>query len=343
MTKKKKLKGDIESSGLLLFVWQRRFPLITVTVLALVVSVIVSLVITPRYSSSVILYPTPMTTLSRSLLGPGTSRDELMTFGREADAERILQILQSNTIRDRIIEKYDLMEHYGINWEGRFPITNLHKKFERNVRFRKTQYMAIEIEVRDADPDFAADMANDIAGYIDSVMNVMIRHRAESSLSIIEDEFHRLNNEIDAVEDSLRKIRELGVLDYESQSEVMTTAYATAVRQRDTASIEFFSERIDMLTRYGGIHVVLSEHQKNLTTRLGELKDAVAEARIDASRTIPYKYVVNEAFPSEKKSYPVRSLIVAVSTISAFLLTLFGLLFMDSFRRQVLNKVKSKH
>ncbi|TVR75014.1 MAG: hypothetical protein EA408_01200 [Marinilabiliales bacterium] len=336
MIKKKKLKGDIETSGLLLFVWQRRIPLIAITALALVASVIVSLLITPRYSSSVILYPTPMTTLSRSLLGPGTSRDELMTFGREADGERILQILQSNAIRDRVIEKYNLMEHYGINWEGRFPITALHKQFERNVRFRKTQYMAIEIEVRDADPQIAAEMANEIAGYIDSVMNLMTRDRAISSLAIIEDEYRSLNREIASVEDSLRKIRELGILDYESQSEVYTHAYATAVRMRDTASIEFFRQRIDRLTRYGGISLVLTEHQKNLTTRLGELSDAVAEARIDAERTLPYKYVVNEAFAAEKKSYPVRSLIVAVSTISAFLLTLFGLIFADSFRKQVL-------
>ena len=42
--------------------------------------------------------------------------------------------------------------------------------------------------------------------------------------------------------------------------------------------------------------------------------------------------IVNNAFAAEKKTYPIRWLIVVASTFSAFLLTLILLLFVESFK-----------
>lgn len=335
MGKKSKASHNLESSGLLLFIYYRRMPLLIITIAALVISVVVSVLITPRYKSSVILYPGTLASISRSLLAPAEVRGDIMRFGQESEAERLLQVLHSNTIRTYIIDKYDLINHYGIKEGSRFPYTELNNQFNNNVRFRKTRYMAIEIEVLDKDPSIAAAIANDIASHVDSVMNKILRERTYNAYKIIEEEYFRVEQEVKMIQDSLRKIRQIGVIDYESQAEVLNDAYAKAIMNRDTISINLFSDKLRTLSIYGGTYLNLRETLLHLTERLDEIKSACNEARIDAENTISYTFIVENAVEAEKKAYPVRSLIVAVSTISAFLLALFILLLSDAVRRKV--------
>ena len=335
MGKKSKAGKDLESGGLLLFIYNNRVPLVSITLLAAVVAVIVSLLITPRFRSTVILYPAPASGMAVALTGPAMLRQELTGFGVETDAERLLQVLQSDVIRDRMVEKYDLLEHYGIKADSRYPYTVLEKKFRNNVRSRKTEYMAVEIEVLDTDPVVAASMANDIAGYIDSVMNRMLKERAERTLAIVGEEYRRLKLEIETMQDSLDRIRRLGVIDYESQSEVLSNAYASAVLSGDTASMNFFRDRIRTLSAYGGAYVSLRDNLLYQVESLNELKIVYDQALVNAREQVPYKFIVDEARAAEKKSYPVRSMIVIVSTISAFIFALFVLVLIEAFRKQV--------
>jgi uncharacterized protein involved in exopolysaccharide biosynthesis len=347
MGKKLNGAGDLESRGLLMLMFRNRFPLITITIVAFIVSVVVSLLITDRYRSGVILYPAVSTSLSRFIMGTAATSGDLTGFGQEEDAERLLQVLKSDAIREKIFEKYSLMEHYGIKENNRYPLTALNKKFDSNVRFRKTEYMAIEIEVLDKDPVLAAEMANDIAGYIDSVMNDMLRERASQSLSIVREEYSRLKNEVAMIEDSLRKIREMGVMDYESQAEVLNNAYATAVLNNDSAGMSYFRNRLNTLSEWGGVYVNLRDNLVYQNEKLSDLKSVYDEVRLNASKTMPYKFIVTGARVAEKSTYPVRSLIVVVSTLSAFLLALFALVTMETLKTVVVNethgKVKPRH
>ena len=44
-----------------------------------------------------------------------------MDLGRRNRPNSCLQVLNSEPIRTRIIEKYNLMEHYEIDPEGKYP------------------------------------------------------------------------------------------------------------------------------------------------------------------------------------------------------------------------------
>jgi uncharacterized protein involved in exopolysaccharide biosynthesis len=336
MGKKTKFSKNMASGGLLLFIYQKRVPLIAITVAALIVSVIVSLLITPRYRSTVTLYPATFTNMSRSLMGPATIRGDIMNFGEESDAERLLQVMQSETIREKIVEKYNLMEHYEIKEDSRFPHTALNRKYKNNVRSRKTQYMAVEIEVLDTEPVNAAAMANDIAAYADSVLNTMLTERTTLAVEVLEEEYRRQLEFKGMLEDSLRRIRELGVIDYESQAEVLNEAYANAILSRDTESIKLFENKLRVLSTYGGTYLSLRYDIEYVGVRLNTLKSAYDEALINLERQMTYTFIVDKATEAEKKTYPVRSLIVIVSTVAAFLFALFFMLLADALRRQLL-------
>ena len=334
MEKKVKTSLDDSTDGLLIFFYRSKGILMTVTLTALIISVVVSLLITPRYRSTVVLYPSTSVTLSSLIRGSAIS------FGEEAETERLMQVLQSESVRSRIIDNYNLMEHYGVDPASRFPQTTLHEKFRKNVRFRKTPFRAVEIEVLDTDPVIAAAIANDIAHHLDSVMNNMLRRRAFQQLAVAEMEYFRMRRDYANLQDSLSSIRRMGVLDYATQSEVFNEAFAQAVLDRDTESMDVFSDRLNTLAMYGGPYISLNLEMNVINHRLGRMKENYDEARINTEQFIPYKFVVDEAREAEKKAYPVRSVIVAVSTVSAFLLTLFSLLLIDAFRRRVLVHLK---
>ena len=77
-----------------------------------------------------------------------------------------------------------------------------------------------------------------------------------------------------------------------------------------------------------------------MSNKLGRMRESFDEARVNTEQFIPYKFIVDEARVAEKKAYPLRSLIVAISTLSAFTLALFSLLFINAFRRRVLNNLR---
>jgi uncharacterized protein involved in exopolysaccharide biosynthesis len=66
---------------------------------------------------------------------------------------------------------------------------------------------------------------------------------------------------------------------------------------------------------------------------LAELKTKYDEAKVDAEQSIPHKFIVNNATPAEKKSYPIRSLIVLVSLVSAEFFSILILIIAEQIKR----------
>jgi len=135
--------------------------------------------VTPKYKSIVILFPASSNSVSKSLLTEQSGKgQDIMSFGEDEQAEQLLQILNSNKLRERVIKKFNLMQHYDIDTASPYKNSILFKEYERNVSFRRTEYMAVQITVYDKDPQIAADMANRIAELLDSTKNDMQRQRA---------------------------------------------------------------------------------------------------------------------------------------------------------------------
>ena len=103
---------------LIRFAWKKKWILIALSSIAFIASVIVSLTITPRFKSSVVLFPAASVSLSKSLVETSsisTDNRDILSFGEDEEAERMLQILHSNQIKDHIVKKFDLMNHYEID------------------------------------------------------------------------------------------------------------------------------------------------------------------------------------------------------------------------------------
>jgi uncharacterized protein involved in exopolysaccharide biosynthesis len=334
MTNNEIKNADFNSANFLHFVYKWKKHLFIIGVAAVIISAVVSFLITPKYKSNVILFPTSTNAVSKALLSDyfGAKQD-ILEFGEEEQAEQLLQILNSNEIRTRVVKKFNLMKHYGIDSNSNYKMTSLIQEYSDNIAYKRTEYMAVEITVLDKDPQMAADIANYISDMLDTVKNNMQRERAVKAFKIVETEYNRKLKEMKDVDDSLTILRKMGINDYETQAEAINTQLALDISKNNKASVRAMEEKLALLGQYGSAYVSLREAMANGMKQLSILKEKYQEAKVDAEQNLPAKFVVEKAYKAERKSYPVRWIIVMVSTISALFLALIVLIVLESIKR----------
>jgi capsule polysaccharide export protein KpsE/RkpR len=101
----------------------------------------------------------------------------------------------------------------------------------------------------------------------------------------------------------------------------------------NTRGVAALQAQLDTLAKYGGAYVSIRDALEHEKKQLVALKLKYEEAKIDAEEFLPHKFIVDRAYKAEKKSYPVRWLIVVVTTLSTFLLALFGLIIFENIRK----------
>ena len=63
-----------------------------------------------------------------------------------------------------------------------------------------------------------------------------------------------------------------------------------------------------------------------MSKRLANMETSYEQAESDANSYLSHKFIVEKAYPAEKKAYPIRWLIVVLSTFSALLFGVTGIL-----------------
>ena len=84
-----------------------------------------------------------------------------------------------------------------------------------------------------------------------------------------------------------------------------------------------------MTEQYGSILKSFQIKAGFLYKRLANMETSYEQAESDANSYLSHKFIVEKAYPAEKKAYPIRWLIVVLSTFSSFILGVFGLLIIN--------------
>ena len=317
MDNKQQTGYNFNSVDLLIYIWKKRWTLIIVGLVAAVASIVISILITPMFESSVIMFPSSSASISKELLVQNYSgRQNVHGFGEEEQAEQLLQVLNSEPIRTRIVEKYNLMEHYEIDPEGKYPMTELFEQYKSNINFRLTEYMSVEISVMDKDPILAADIANDISDLVDTVYNSMKKERALEALRLVEGEFLQAEKNLTELRDSL---------------DLLSGRLSTKINTSGDPA----NNLIKAISENGALYISMLNMVRNESQIVAGLSLRYKEARLESQQNLPYKFVVESAFPPEKKAYPNKSLIVIVSTFATLLFALIVLIVIDNIKARV--------
>ncbi|MEZ5071128.1 MAG: hypothetical protein R2751_09190 [Bacteroidales bacterium] len=306
---------SFSSVDLLIYLWQKRLVLILVGLVAGITSIVVSLLITPMFQSSVIMFPASNAAISKELLSKNYSgRESAYAFGAEEQAEQLLQVLHSEPIRSRIIGKYNLMEHYEISPDDKYPYTRLHEQYTNNIKYRLTEFMSVEISVMDRDPVVAAGIANDICDLVDTVYNEMRKERAHEAYRLVNQAYTEAEHSLALLDDTLARV-------------------GAAVKDRfQTPGLRESDKLARVLAESAPAYVSTLILWLNESQIVADLSQRLNEARLEVEQNLPYKFVVERAHPSEKKAYPNKSLIVIVTTFASLLFALIVLIVRDNIR-----------
>lgn len=315
-----------ERQNLLVFIWRKRKLIIIVSVLAMLVSVVVTLLMTPIYRSTAIVFPAATSTVSFS--EQRNAKAAAMDFGEEEQAEQLVQILQSSRIRDKIVSQFDLMEHYEIDTNDANKHYKLVKKYNNNFLFVRTRFGSIQIDVLDKDAKKAADMANKIVDLIDTVKNSMIAERTWPAFEINKRKKEQLEKERREVLQKLDSLAELGVVSLEGRTNLFQ-AYVDSKSQQEKAEIK---KTIDINMKHGSTFDGLEFIRNEKIMQLEEFNVSYEQAESDANSVFNHKFIVERAVVADKKDKPKRLIIVLLCTIGAFIFMVFALLVTDRLK-----------
>jgi LPS O-antigen subunit length determinant protein (WzzB/FepE family) len=308
-----------ERNNLIQFIWAQRKSLLIITGIVFFISLIVSLLITPLFLSTAIVFPAASSNVSFS--DQRNVKAAAMDFGEEEQAEQLVQILQSSRIRDKIVSKFNLLAHYEIDPNDVNKYYKLNNEYTSHFEFTRTRYGSIQIDVLDRDPELAAKMANSIVDLIDTVKNEMIRERTKPAFEINKRKMGQMLHDRDSVLNLLDSLSAIGVVSMDIRSNL----FQALVDSKNAAEKSDIKAKLAVNTLYGAQYDALEHIRNEMIIKIEEFRVSYEQAESDANANFNHKFVVEKAVKSDKKEKPKRMIIVLVASIGGFI---FGVLFL---------------
>lgn len=316
------MNGEYNNSdlvGLIIRWWKQ---LLMVGMVALLLSVLFSspFILTPKYKSFAVLYPA-----------------NIIPMGVETPTEQMLQVLESDNVRDSVISLFDLYSHYEIKPESEAAKSEMIKEFQSNVTFSKTEYESVVVEVLDTDPVQARDMVNSIIYFFNRKERFLQKEKAIELVQILDYQVGKKKAEMDSMESVLSGIRKnYGILDYSLQTEYATERYLEVISTpgRKSAATEI-EPLLEALKEKGGEFLALNEHLWRVRGGYNNLKEQLEGAIRDVEKDLTYCNVITNPTVADKKAYPIRWLIVLVSVIAAIFMSMVVLSLFENVRQEV--------
>ncbi|MEO5585327.1 MAG: hypothetical protein ABIQ75_07725, partial [Flavobacteriales bacterium] len=261
--------------------------------------------IKPRDKSQAVVYPV-----------------NLNSYSIESRADQLLQLLESNSIRDSVIHRFDLLAHYNMDTTGTSGRAALYNLYKERVTIEKTRYESVEIHVEDENPVMTRDMVASILDQTDLLARRLQRKNSGELLTIVQSGLTATRLRMDSVESRLNALRaNSGLLDYDAQAKELTKGYMKVISGHGSAAQkEEIGGMLKSLETNGGEFYRLTELNDQLIVEYGKKQEEERVVQMDLSKVLTYTNVVVYPEVSDKKVYPIRWLIVLVATAMAMLL-----------------------
>jgi capsular polysaccharide biosynthesis protein len=308
-----------DNQNLLEILWKWKKHLIVVGILAIVLSAIFSssTFIKPKFKSTARIYPSI----------------NVYTFSDESESEQLLEIVNSQDIKLRVIDAFNLSEVYKISKQDPHYLTYMMADFNDNVKFKKTEYETVEIQVLDTDPQRASSMCDTIIAFVNEKVREIHSIKYKEVVDIAKKDLTKIDGEIDSISKSMDVLRkDYRILDYETQVEEITKGMVKVLadQKKNTSGGQELDRWMKSLSEKGGEFVFLKSQLKNLFFQRDSVKQSYDWSLSNLQKKIVYAQPIQKPVPSDKKAYPIRWLIVLLSTVSALFVSVLVILLLES-------------
>ncbi len=261
--------------------------------------------IKPRFKSSATVYPV-----------------NLNSYSIETRTDQLLQLLESNSIRDSLIREFRLDSVYEVDTAASGGYFALYNEFKDRVEITKTRYESVQIEIVDEAPVRARDLVNAMLVQVNLLARRLQREKSREVLVIAKRAMDNERAKLDTVEARLNVLRrDAGLLAYDAQVKELTKGYVRMVTSGSSqAQRDVMQGMIKELEQKGGEFRELTELGNLFRANYDRLLTEYERVVNDVTKELTYTNTVVYPEVADKKVYPVRWLIVSTTTLSALFL-----------------------
>lgn len=300
--------NEMKNFDLINIILKWKITLAIVIVLAVVLSSVFSspFFIKPKYKSTAVIYPS-----------------NLMPYSEETPTEQMLQLFQSDSIFNHLTDYFHLIQHYELDSASPTIHHDLLATYNENVSIRKTEYEAVKIEVADNDPQVACNMINEMVKAFNAYTLQLNKSKSRELVNIYGAQMKTKQEQIDSINSALKELAvKFGIIDYKAQSRELSKEYYRTIATGNEKKINELTNSLRNLEERGGKFHELQQHLKQATLEYSRILEKYNTVVNDSEKYLTYSNVVVKPFPSDKKSYPVRWLIVTIATFASVLFSL---------------------
>jgi uncharacterized protein involved in exopolysaccharide biosynthesis len=283
----------------ILLKWKK--PIILTCVAAALISSVVSFLIPVYYKSKAVFYPYDLKSIDPRYI---TSDKASEIFGTDDDLDRFISIGQSSEMENMMVSRFDLFKRYEVDSSEKYARTNILEELRSNFTIMKNERAAIEVTVYDKNPKIAAQMANEAVILMDQINKRSIMEKNKKVLTILKNQIDTKYMVLDSILKSVKMTKR-----EEAKKSSGAKQYFDELKNIDVRLSEDYLETLKMKEQY---ETAISLYNSNLSSIM----------------------MVEEASPAEKKSRPVRWLIVISSTIGAFMLVCLLAIFIELYKNE---------
>ncbi|HPS63462.1 MAG TPA: hypothetical protein PLK82_10400 [Bacteroidales bacterium] len=295
-----------------------KVQLMVVVVAAILLSILFSspLFITPLYKSNCVLYPS-----------------NISPYSDESETEQSVQMFQSRDIRDSLVKKFNLARHWKIDSGYKYFESTLAWIYSQRVHVSKTPFEAVEIEILDHDPIMARDLINAMLDAYNKKIRTLHKEKFQEVVTNYNFIMGVKKQYLDSLKGRAQDLgMKYGLLEYQSQTREVMRAYLStgggSVRSAEAKAMK------KNLEEKGSEMQLLSEMMRSESDAFSTMKLDADRALLDYNRNYTYVNVLSKPVVADKKTYPIRWLIVVFSTLAAFFLAvlIIGVIERGKFR-----------
>jgi len=306
------MSNFFDNTSMIQVLYKWKWHIVVITIAAAIIGAVFSSsrFTTPMYKSEAILYPSNVAAYS----------DETFT-------EQMLQIMQSNEIMDSVVEKFNLMRHYKIDKGYKYWKTALIGEYRDNVRISRTPYDAVLIKVLDKDPEMAYNMVNEIIRLYDNKVRTLHKIKRAETVQMYKRQLDEKQEFIDSLKQRMAEIStNYGVVEYASQSREVTRGFLGNNGSKKSDDVKEMKSNIQ---QYGPEIISLTQMIQSESQAYSAVKlDYEQELRF-YNAEMTFSNVVSHPFIADKKTYPVRWVVVALCGLAACVLSILVVYVME--------------
>lgn len=296
------MENYFSNKGMFKLLVKWKYHILVLLLISIIASAVFSsaIFIKPKFKSEAIVYPV-----------------NLGEYSEESHSEQMQQIFLSQEITDKVINELDLGKHYGIDSTYKYYLSTLYYEYGNNVKIRKTEFESIQITALDVDPQTACDIVNAIIEAYNEKVSHMHKIKYKEVVDIKKIEMDKSMAEINRLQEELNlPDSKTHNLSYDIQIE--------DIKQGNAKLITSGNNGLESLKETKLLYEYIS-HSK--------LKEEYDQALEGYEKNINYYQLVSSPFPADKKSYPVRWVIVLLSVLGTFFMSLIIISIIESIKR----------